>query len=129
MQVVPADHVGQRNGPEGHRLHRAGLVIREQVLDQLLQLGHFLVAPDVEVLAEFVLRALQLELHYSKDEILTLYVNYAPMGGVLEGVESARDGVHAVRALVRAAIGVGQGWGKLRRTGAVKQAEAEAARP
>lgn len=36
-----------------------------------------------------IVRALQLELHYSKDEILTLYVNYAPMGGVLEGVEAA----------------------------------------
>src|SRR5262245_57917009 len=36
-----------------------------------------------------IARALQLELHYSKDEILTLYINYAPMGGVLEGVEAA----------------------------------------
>jgi penicillin-binding protein 1C len=36
-----------------------------------------------------ILRALQLELHYSKDEILAIYVNYAPMGGVLEGVEAA----------------------------------------
>jgi len=36
-----------------------------------------------------IIRALQLELHYSKDEILTLYLNYAPMGGVLEGVEAA----------------------------------------
>lgn len=36
-----------------------------------------------------IVRALQLELHYSKDEILSLYVNYAPMGGVLEGVEAA----------------------------------------
>jgi len=36
-----------------------------------------------------ILRALQLELHYSKREILALYVNYAPMGGVLEGVEAA----------------------------------------
>ncbi|MDY7579021.1 penicillin-binding protein 1C [Herbaspirillum sp. RTI4] len=35
-----------------------------------------------------ILRALQLELHYSKREILTLYVNYVPMGGVLEGVEA-----------------------------------------
>ncbi len=34
-------------------------------------------------------RALQLELHYSKREILTLYLNYAPMGGVIEGVEAA----------------------------------------
>lgn len=36
-----------------------------------------------------IARALQLELHYSKQEILALYLNYAPMGGVLEGVESA----------------------------------------
>lgn len=35
------------------------------------------------------LRALQIEAHYSKKEILTLYLNYAPMGGVLEGVEAA----------------------------------------
>ena len=36
-----------------------------------------------------ILRALQLEAHYSKDEILTLYVNHAPMGGVLDGIEAA----------------------------------------
>lgn len=36
-----------------------------------------------------IVRAVQLERRYSKDEILTLYVNYAPMGGVLEGVEAA----------------------------------------
>ncbi|GHU44968.1 penicillin-binding protein 1C [Betaproteobacteria bacterium] len=36
-----------------------------------------------------ILRALQLEWRYSKTEILTLYINYAPMGGVLEGVEAA----------------------------------------
>ncbi|MDR1349341.1 MAG: penicillin-binding protein 1C [Zoogloeaceae bacterium] len=36
-----------------------------------------------------ILRALQLEWRYSKAEILTLYLNYAPMGGVLEGVEAA----------------------------------------
>ncbi|HRE16553.1 MAG TPA: transglycosylase domain-containing protein, partial [Rhodocyclaceae bacterium] len=36
-----------------------------------------------------IVRALQLEWRYSKDEILTLYLNYAPMGGVLEGVEAA----------------------------------------
>ena len=36
-----------------------------------------------------IARAIQLEMHYSKTEILTLYLNYAPMGGVLEGVESA----------------------------------------
>ena len=36
-----------------------------------------------------ILRAFQLELHYSKREILEIYLNYAPMGGVLEGVEAA----------------------------------------
>src|SRR5262245_2901559 len=36
-----------------------------------------------------IVRALQIECHYSKNEILTMYVNYAPMGGVLEGVEAA----------------------------------------
>ena len=34
-----------------------------------------------------MLRALQLELHLSKHEILTLYLNQAPMGGMIEGVE------------------------------------------
>lgn len=33
------------------------------------------------------LRALQLELHYGKDEILSLYLSRAPMGGIVEGVE------------------------------------------
>ena len=37
-------------------------------------------------------RALQLELRYSKREILAIYLNYAPMGGVLEGVEAASRG-------------------------------------
>jgi penicillin-binding protein 1C len=35
------------------------------------------------------LRALQLEWRLSKDEILTLYVNHAPFGGPIEGVEAA----------------------------------------
>ncbi len=35
------------------------------------------------------LRTLQLEWHYSKDEILALYLNLAPFGGMLSGVESA----------------------------------------
>jgi penicillin-binding protein 1C len=39
-----------------------------------------------------IARAFQLEWHYSKNEILQLYVNYAPMGGVLEGVEAASRG-------------------------------------
>lgn len=36
-----------------------------------------------------VARALQLEAHYTKREILTLYLNHAPMGGIVEGVEMA----------------------------------------
>ncbi len=36
-----------------------------------------------------IARALQLELHFSKRAILTLYLNLAPMGGPLEGVETA----------------------------------------
>jgi penicillin-binding protein 1C len=36
-----------------------------------------------------VLRALQLEAHLSKREILTLYLNHAPFGGTIEGVEAA----------------------------------------
>ena len=34
-------------------------------------------------------RALQLEARLSKQEILTLYLNHAPMGGIVEGVEMA----------------------------------------
>lgn len=34
-------------------------------------------------------RAVQLELHLSKRDILKLYLGYAPMGGVLQGVEAA----------------------------------------
>nr|HPQ97210.1 penicillin-binding protein 1C [Thiolinea sp.] len=34
-------------------------------------------------------RALQLEWHYGKDEILTFYLNLAPFGGPVEGVQAA----------------------------------------
>ncbi|MBU0483825.1 MAG: penicillin-binding protein 1C [Proteobacteria bacterium] len=36
-----------------------------------------------------IMRALQLEFHFSKQEILTYYLNHAPFGGTLEGVEAA----------------------------------------
>ncbi|HEY0720427.1 MAG TPA: penicillin-binding protein 1C [Gammaproteobacteria bacterium] len=36
-----------------------------------------------------ILRALQLEWHYSKDEILEAYLNLAPYGGNVEGIEAA----------------------------------------
>lgn len=35
------------------------------------------------------LRALQLEWHFSKREILEIYLNHAPFGGTIEGVEAA----------------------------------------
>lgn len=56
-----------------------------------------------------IARALQLEWHLSKDDILTLYLNHAPMGGIVEGVEMAsriylgkpsRDLSHAEAALL-----------------------------
>jgi penicillin-binding protein 1C len=36
-----------------------------------------------------VFRTLQLELHFKKDEILTLYINHAPFGGTIEGLGAA----------------------------------------
>lgn len=36
-----------------------------------------------------ILRALQLEWHLSKTDILELYLNYAPFGGTVEGVQAA----------------------------------------
>ena len=42
--------------------------------------------------ARELLRALQLEWHLSKREILTLYLNHAPFGGTLEGVQAASYG-------------------------------------
>lgn len=36
-----------------------------------------------------VFRTLQLEWHYSKDQILTLYINRAPYGGTLQGIGAA----------------------------------------
>ena len=36
-----------------------------------------------------ILRALQLEWHYSKTDILNYYLNHAPFGGTIEGVQAA----------------------------------------
>lgn len=58
-----------------------------------------------------VWRAMQLEVYYSKDEILGIYLAHAPMGGIVEGVEmgsrlwlgkSARDLSDAEAALLTA---------------------------
>lgn len=56
-----------------------------------------------------IVRALQLELHFSKARILTYYLNHAPFGGTVEGVQAAaltylgygaRDLTHAQAALL-----------------------------
>ena len=56
-----------------------------------------------------VARALQLEWHLDKDQILTLYLNYAPFGGTVQGVQAAsfaylgkpaRDLSHAEAAML-----------------------------
>ncbi len=54
-----------------------------------------LIAPQPRSLAgklRQMLRALQLEWHLDKDAILGLYLNYAPFGGTLEGVQAASYG-------------------------------------
>lgn len=58
-----------------------------------------------------ILRALQLEWHLSKQEILTLYLNYAPFGGTIEGVQAAsylylRKPVSELRAAEAALLAV-----------------------
>ncbi len=56
-----------------------------------------------------IFRAFQLEWHFSKKQILTMYINIAPFGGTVEGVEagslaylgkSAKDLSHAEAALL-----------------------------
>lgn len=56
-----------------------------------MQVARLLYPHDRTIKGKFeqVFRALQLELHYSKSEILTLYINLAPMGGNLEGISAA----------------------------------------
>jgi penicillin-binding protein 1C len=36
-----------------------------------------------------IVRALQIELHYTKEDVLTFYINHAPFGGTIEGVQAA----------------------------------------
>lgn len=56
-----------------------------------MQVARLLYPHERTIKGKFVqlFRALQLELKYSKEEILTLYINLAPMGGNLEGVAAA----------------------------------------
>jgi penicillin-binding protein 1C len=44
---------------------------------------------DIATKLRQILRALQLEWRYNKTEILTYYINHAPFGGTLQGVEAA----------------------------------------
>jgi penicillin-binding protein 1C len=56
-----------------------------------MQLARLLEPTDRSYINKFIemFRALQIELHYSKDEILEMYLSYLPMGGNIEGVHSA----------------------------------------
>ncbi|SIO95266.1 Penicillin-binding protein 1F [Vibrio spartinae] len=51
-----------------------------------------------------IIRALQLEWHFSKADILTYYLNHAPFGGTYEGVQAASLGYfgHSVQQLTDA---------------------------
>lgn len=51
-----------------------------------------------------IFTALQLELHFSKDEILNYYLNHAPFGGTFEGVQAASFAYfdHGAKDLTRA---------------------------
>lgn len=56
-----------------------------------MQLARILKPADRTYWSKFleILRAIRLELHYSKDEILETYLSYLPMGGNIEGISSA----------------------------------------
>ncbi|MBS1209497.1 MAG: penicillin-binding protein, partial [Proteobacteria bacterium] len=56
-----------------------------------MQVARIIDPPGRSILGKLrqILRALQLESRLSKREILTLYLNHAPMGGIVEGVEMA----------------------------------------
>ncbi|BFM49698.1 penicillin-binding protein 1C [Marinomonas sp. THO17] len=54
--------------------------------------------------AKEIVRALQIEWHFSKAEILTYYLNHAPFGGTYEGIQAASIGYfgHTVKQLTDA---------------------------
>ncbi len=56
-----------------------------------MQVARLLASHDRSMIGKIqqILRALQLEWHLSKQQILTLYFNYAPFGGPIEGVQAA----------------------------------------
>jgi len=56
-----------------------------------MQVARLIIPRKRTVIGKFlqILRALQLEWHYSKTEILNYYLNHAPFGGTLEGVQAA----------------------------------------
>lgn len=67
----------------GHRVSGASTIT--------MQLARMLEPKDRTYFNKFLemFRALQLEVHYSKDEILTMYLNHLPYGGNIEGAETA----------------------------------------
>src|SRR4249919_2589038 len=73
----------------GQRLRHGRIVSGGSTLS--MQVARILEPQPRTALGKFrqMLRALQLEWHLPKREILTLYLNYAPFGGTVEGVEAA----------------------------------------
>jgi penicillin-binding protein 1C len=67
-----------------HRIVSGGSTLTMQVARLLEPHGHGIAGKALQII-----RALQLEERYSKDEILSLYLTLAPMGGNLEGVRAA----------------------------------------
>ena len=70
-------------GRAGH-IVSGGSTLTMQVARLLEPRGHGLTGKALQLI-----RAAQLEVRYSKDEILSLYLTLAPMGGNLEGVRAA----------------------------------------
>lgn len=67
----------------GHRVSGASTITMQ--LARMLEPGERTYTKKIEE----VFRALQLEIHYSKDEILEMYLSMLPYGGNVEGVKAA----------------------------------------
>lgn len=70
-------------------IERSAIVGASTITMQLAKLQSGLYTRSITGKLLQIFRALQLEWHYSKDEILEAYLNLAPYGGNIEGIDSA----------------------------------------
>lgn len=70
-------------------VERSAVVGASTITMQLARLRFDIHSRNIPGKLHQILRALQLEWHYSKDEILEAYLNLAPYGGNIEGIGSA----------------------------------------